>query len=93
MAEPAGRSRRMAAFGATLSPERVLAKDRNPPDGAGPDEYCERQLWGMKTTSPGQGCAAVVGFESRPCFRRSGHVGFWSVSKSGLDETPDSVSA
>ena len=30
MAEPAGRSRRMAAFAATLSPERVPAKDRNP---------------------------------------------------------------
>lgn len=48
MAEPAGRSRRMAAFGATLSPERVLAKDRNPPNRADPHGYCERPGTGSK---------------------------------------------
>jgi len=55
MAEPAGQSRRMAAFGATLSPERVLAKDRNPPDAVSCWPCRESRLRGIKSGSRREG--------------------------------------
>jgi len=47
--------RRTAGIGATLSPKQVPAKVRNPPIGADPAGYGERQRWGMKSGSGRQG--------------------------------------
>jgi hypothetical protein len=54
-------------FGATLSPERVPTKVRNnPPNSADPDEYCERQVWGIEEPFKMLKRHADEGVERRP---------------------------
>jgi hypothetical protein len=55
MAEPAGRSRRMAAFGATSPLAAVAVKDRNPPEptsGASKPSVRFDPLIGRAASSP-----------------------------------------
>ena len=76
MAEPAGQSRRMAAFGATLSPERVLAKDRNPPVAVSRWPCQESLLRGMSRHRGSLRATTATG-RMRRFGGGSGDVSYW----------------